>query len=172
MVAPALIISICALFFTILSFWWLNWRRGKLYVSNPRLFAALGKNDLLLIEIPLIFFNNGAAPIIIENLKLNVHDEEEVKILDYIAILDKIGTDEGRTFASQFAVRGRDCVKLICEFQRRPGGFIFKAKSYKVDLMGKLSHKEKWKKLTSFDIKINEIALSKIGNCLLTYDNF
>jgi hypothetical protein len=55
--ALALVISIFALLFTIFSFWWMNWRKGKLIIGPPRSFAlaAQGKEGLLLIRIPLIF---------------------------------------------------------------------------------------------------------------------
>jgi len=39
----ALFISVFALLFTIFSFWWMNWRRGKIIVGSPRSFAATSK---------------------------------------------------------------------------------------------------------------------------------
>jgi hypothetical protein len=39
MTSEAVIISIAALAFTVFSFWWMNWRKGKLIVGPPRTFA-------------------------------------------------------------------------------------------------------------------------------------
>ncbi|PJB57344.1 MAG: hypothetical protein CO097_02675, partial [Candidatus Infernicultor aquiphilus] len=50
----ALFISVFALLFIIFSFWWMNWRRGKIIVGLPRSFAATSKSedDLLIVQLP------------------------------------------------------------------------------------------------------------------------
>ena len=59
----SLLISFFALFFTIFSFWWMNWRKGKIIVGPPRSFAATSKSEdgLLIVQLPLVFYNDGAA---------------------------------------------------------------------------------------------------------------
>ena len=63
MSSAALLISTFALFFTIFSFWWMNWRKGKIIVGPPRSFAATskGENDQLVVQLPFVFYNEGAA---------------------------------------------------------------------------------------------------------------
>lgn len=113
---PALIISSLALLFTIVSFWWMNWRRGKLIVGAPRSFAAKGSQQgNLIITLPLVFYNNGASAIVVQNLRLLLlHEDSDSRPLFFNATLEKLLIDEGRAFATQFPVRGREAIGLIC----------------------------------------------------------
>jgi hypothetical protein len=71
----------------------------------------------IIMELPLVFFNQGATPIIVHSLRL--HIEGGGKPLVFNAVVDKIGTDEGRRFAAQFPVRQQEAVVLICEFNAK-----------------------------------------------------
>src|SRR5688572_21193856 len=107
MTYAALIISITALLFTVFSFWWMNWRTGNLRVGRPRTFAAFGSQDgKVVLEFPLIFFNDGPIPIFVQNLRLIFLEEKQPRPLNFIAIVKKLGTDEDRAFATQFPVDG------------------------------------------------------------------
>jgi hypothetical protein len=70
MSAIALAVSVFAPAFTTYSFWWMNWRKGKLEIGNIRTYAAVSSGKKLLIELPIIFFNSGALPVLVENLRL------------------------------------------------------------------------------------------------------
>jgi len=170
----AIIISILALLFTVFSFWWMNLRKGKIRVGVPRSYAAKGGGDtVLLIEVPLVFFNDGATPIIIQNLRLIFPDEKsETKPLTFVATVNKLGTDEGRTFASQFPVRGREALKLICEFQRTPGNLIFEEKQYLVKLQAVIDDKDNWETICSFPLNVTMHALMTINERFITHDNW
>jgi hypothetical protein len=170
----ALIISLLALLFTLFSFWWMNWRRGNIRVGIPRSYAAKGsKNNTLLVEIPIVFFNDGATPILIQNLRL-IFPEESPKgePLTFVATVEKIGTDEGRTFASQFPVHKREALKLICEFHRTPGDLIFEVKQYLVELQAVLDDKTDWVTLCLFPINVTNHSLKTINERFITHDNW
>lgn len=82
----ALMLSIFALVFTIYSFWWMNWRRGKLIVGIPRSYAAFGsKDERIILEFPFDFINTGPLPIIIRNLRLLILNEESQAPLTFTA---------------------------------------------------------------------------------------
>jgi len=67
----ALVISGLALLFSVASFYWMNWRRGRILVGPPKSFAAVGSQDAkLIIRLPLVFFNSGAIPIVVQDLQL------------------------------------------------------------------------------------------------------
>ena len=139
---PAILISILALSFTIYSFWWMNWRRGKLIVGCPRSYAAYGSKDsILVLEFPFDFFNNGPLPIIIRNMRLVILDEELDIPLTFTAIVKKLGKDEDRSLSTQIVIPGREAKVIICEFQRRPGELIFEKKIYQIELQAKLDKK-------------------------------
>jgi hypothetical protein len=118
---PLVWAALLALLFSVGSFWWMHWRRGKLRVSAPRSYAVVGQKDRLYILAPFVFYNDGAAPIIVETLR-RIIDNQVDRPLTFQATLTKLGTSEGRGFAFQFPVPGRQAVSLICEFQRQPGG--------------------------------------------------
>ena len=169
---PALIISILALLFTVFSFWWMNWRKGKLHVGSPRSFAAFGSMDRkMVLEFPFVFFNDGPTPIIVQNLRLIFCEEQPPRPLNFIATVKKLGTDEGRTFATQFPVRGREAVLLICEFQREPGGMVFEARSYPMELQAKLGNSKEWKQICSFSLNVSKRSLQTINKQFVVHDN-
>ena len=169
----AVTISILALAFTVFSFYWMNWRRGKLLISPPRTYAAIGsQSGKLVIDLPLVFFNNGPIPIVVQNLRLLFpEDKLYVQPLRFIATVEKIGTKEGRGFATQFPVRGREAVKMICEFQREPGNLIFKTRVYAVELQAKLDYDERWQTLLTFKLRVNLESMAAINSQFVAHDN-
>ena len=170
---PALIISSLALLFTVFSFWWMNWRRGKLIVGAPRSFAARGsQQENLIITLPLVFYNNGASAIVVQNLRLLLLQEDsDSKPLFFNATLEKLLKDEGRTFATQFPIRGREAIRLICEFQRSPGNLLFEAGRYPIELQAILDSKKSWERLCRFDLRISESSARNINQQYLAHDN-
>lgn len=170
---PALVISSLALAFTIISFWWMNWRRGKLIVGEPRSYAARGsQTDNLIITLPLVLYNDGAAAIIVQNLRLLLlHEGPKTRPLFFNATLEKLLKDEGRAFATQFPVPGREAVTLICEFQRGPGNLLFEAKHYPIELQAILDANKKWKKLCRFDLRVTDSAAPILNKQYVAHDN-
>jgi hypothetical protein len=170
---PALIISSLALLFTILSFWWMNWRRGSLRIGTPRSYAAKGSIDEnLIITLPFVFYNNGASAIIVQNLRLLLLNEQSnAKPLFFNATLERLLKDEGRAFATQFPVRGREAVTIICEFQRKPGDLLFEKGSYPIELQAILNENHKWQTLCRFDLNVKQESLSSINKQYIAHDN-
>lgn len=169
---PALSISILALLFTVFSFWWMNWRRGKLIVGKPRSYAAYSSPDgKMVMHLPFVFYNSGPLPIFVQNLRVVFLDEESPKPLSFIATVNKIGKDEGRTFATQFPLSGRDAILLICDFQRNPSGRVFEAGKYAMELQAKVNNHQKWKRVCSFELNIAESSVPTIAKQFIVHDN-
>ena len=168
----AIIISTLALLFTIFSFWWMNWRTGKLRVGAPRTYAAIGSlTSNMVLELPFVFFNDGPMPIIVQNLRLVFSDETQLRPLSFIATVKKLGRDEDRSFATQFPVRGREAILMICEFQREPGGIAFKARSYPMELQAKLVNSKLWKCICCFPLNVSLQSLQTINKAFVVHDN-
>ena len=166
----AIIISIAALTFTLYSFWWQNWRSGQIVVGAPRLYAAYVDKEKLIIEIPLVIYNSGPKPFLIENLQLELEGVSEP--LYFVATVAKLGTDEDRAFATQFPLHGNKAQNLICEFQRYPKGFTFEAKEYKVKLNALVNEKRDWKCLKMFTLCVSEKDLETInGKAFIVHEN-
>ena len=116
---------------------------------------------------PFLFFNDGPTPIIVQNLRLLLKDEEEQRPLTFMAFLQNMGSSEGRSFATQFPIRAREVESMICEFQREPSNITFEIKSYPVELQAQLDSSKQWKCICHFLLNIS----SPITNAGIVRDN-
>ena len=160
---PALIISISAIAFTIFSFWWMNWRKGRLKVSLVKHFAIHNSEKKLYIELPLVFFNTGAMPVIVESLRLFLIDRTGAnKKLHFNAIRKELMESDGRYFATPFSVNKGDSKKIVCEFQKNPSEFTITNTTYTLMLEAKLYKSNKWEKIKTLYISIPKERLENI----------
>jgi hypothetical protein len=166
----ALALSLVAIAFSAFTFWWLNWRPGKLHLNIPTTYAGYGGSDKLLLEFPFVFYNGGGTPVVVDDLRIRLPQEPGIP-LAFNATVDKIGTDEGRVFSTPFWIGPRQAVGLICEFQRAPGDLSFELRDYKLILEGRLNGSRSWKRLLTFSLRITERALSTLENSLLVHVN-
>lgn len=144
----------------------MNWRRGSLRVGTPRSYAMKGSIDeSLIITLPFVIYNDGASAIIVQNLRLVLlNDQANARPLFFNANLERLLKDEGRAFATQFPVRGREAVKIICEFQRKPGNLLFEEGSYPIELQGIINENHEWQTLCRFDLNVKQESLPSINN--------
>ena len=171
MSSASMLISFFALFFTIFSFWWMNWRRGKIIAGPPRSFAATsnGEDGLFIIQLPLVFYNDGAASQVIQNLRLTIiQNENRSTILYFNNTVPDLVNDKNRKWARQFAVEGRKSYSSVFVFQRKPGNFIFQKGKCQVILEGKLNNDEKWEELLTFDLQIQDKRVNTMNSGKLT----
>ncbi len=168
----AFTISMLALLFTFFSFWWMNWRTGKLKIGAPRSYAALGSLERqMILEFPFVFFNDGPMPIIVQNLRLVFSDETQRRPLVFIAVVKKLGRDDDRSFATQFPVRGREAILLICEFQRDPGGLVFQERRYPMELQAQTDGSKLWTCICRFTLNVSAQGLQTINQAFVVHDN-
>lgn len=135
-----------------------------MYVGNQILsYAACSSEDLdlLVIKLPLVFYNDGATPIIINNLKLIQLSENNKDPIEFVATSKNIENDEERKFATNFYIPGRQVKRLICEFQRRPRHLNFEEKKCVFELYGNLNNNE-WGKLTNIIINVQKKSLQPL----------
>lgn len=168
----ALLISGFALLFSIASFYWMNWRRGRIHVGPPKSYVTMGSQDAkLTMKLPLVFFNSGAIPIVIQDLQLVFVGEKSPDPLVFTATSPMLEKSEGRALAFQFPVRGREAASLICEFQRVPGNLLFDQQTYRLDLEAKLDKATKWKQIASFELHVSEKAMQFINRNSIAHNN-
>jgi hypothetical protein len=150
----------------------MNWRRGTLEISNIRTYAAVSTTNKLLIELPIIFFNPGALPVLVENLRLTFPDlGGPHTALHFNATVQKLGTDEGRAFATPFAVHKGQALLTICEFQRLRSGFEFKPQNYETAIEAMLGGNAEWKVIKTFQLKVRESQVKALNSVLVVHDN-
>ncbi|MET4924420.1 hypothetical protein P3L51_19020 [Streptomyces sp. PSRA5] len=158
----AAVVAACALLFTIASFWWLNARQGLLKSYAPHSFAAAVTGSKTLIRIPLIFFNTGPKPIIVQNLRLVFPSVERdgVIVLPWSTTRDRIRPerDDDPRLPSVFVVAGRSAVQVFVEFSTPFPNFIPEHQEYQATIQCKLGHRKQWKGLLVFPIQLGNIA--------------
>ena len=165
----ALIVASLALALSTFTFWWLNWRPGKLVIGTPPSYAGYGNSDKIILEFPFVFFNAGAKPVVVDNLRVRL-PHEGGKPLIFNATVGKLGTADDRAFATQFFVGATQAVRLICEFQRKPG-FVFEVRDYKVVLEARLDGDGKWQAIHTFPLRVTDSGVGTLSTSLLVHDN-
>lgn len=91
-----------ALLFTTLSFWWMNWRPGKLQVgSTPTYMAAGSLESKLILGLLPLFYNSGALPAVVHNLRLVFLDaDDQGTPVKFMATLNKLNSAKARSTVS------------------------------------------------------------------------
>jgi hypothetical protein len=170
-------LALIGLLWAVGTFWWMNWRKGKIVLGTPRSYAAVsqGRDGMLLVRLPLVFYNTGAATIIIQNLRLTLEQnggKSAVLYFNQIALKLDSKQDEG-DWAKQFPVEGRKAFSAICEFLRKPGYFVFSAGECNALLEGKFDNDREWKVVIRFKLRTPAIYLETLNSDrpLIPYDN-
>jgi hypothetical protein len=158
---PGVVISLLALAFTVSSFWWINARRGKIKCFAPHTFAAyLGDKSTCLLRFPFVIYNNGATPIIIENMRLASLDAEK-NTMDWGFTRKTLSPgnneDDKSELPAVFSVPGRTAVQLYIEFFGEFFEYPPQPRPYSVSLEVKVSHRKKWRTYTKFTLHIDHV---------------
>lgn len=158
-IKPELVISFLALFFTIVAFWWLHARRGKLIVSEPHSYALASSSSVLFLRLPLVLYNTGPIPIVVQNLRIWFVGENDVLPLPWRTSRKQLkpASDDGHSMPSAFPVNGRQASQIFIEFGGPFPGFSVEAKIYRIRLEGVLGHKQRWVTLLEFDLRVTMV---------------
>jgi hypothetical protein len=184
-VTPSMAIALAALAFTIASFWWMNVRRGSLHGHRPHSFAAVVAPDKVLINLPLVFHNDGAAPIVVLDLRLRLErptgqvasriggssnrpwDKPEIPeplpiTMWWRGTRSEVQPREGnRPLPAAFPVPGRTAVTAFIEFGREresegpPLDWIGGPCTATVEAT--MAHRERWIDLLTFELHTERI---------------
>ena len=152
MVYAALAISILALGFTLVSFWWLNARKGTLEATRPPNYAFANKPELRL-RFPLAFFNTGAKALIVTDLRVVFDDKPTPSPSRWMTTRTKLRPEEhdGFAFATPFSVGGRSAKEVIAEFGDVRGWSLEPLSKYRLRLQAKIHPSEEWTDVVTFD---------------------
>ncbi len=143
-----LILSACAVSFTIGSFWWLNARLGKLVTNGPQYCFGSFDNEKLAIQLPVVFENTGPKPIVISALRLRF-------LYAHRDHLVWVGFSENPLkpnveFKSPIAVKGFGAIGKTLYFHRE--GVKNLTTEQEVQLEGIWSNKNSWRVLATFKL--------------------
>lgn len=170
-----LTIAILALLFSVISFWWTHWRRGKIIVSFPVKFGInyTKSNSKLIIELPLVFYNTGAATIIINNLRLNILDaNNQIKYLHFNNTFDDLENNNGRQWGFSFSIEGRKTFSKVFVFMKT--GIQFKIPDDKIDYNLELqkNNKYSWVSILKGKLETPKLHHKTMYEILRCYNNY
>jgi hypothetical protein len=146
------LIACLALAFTIGSFWWLNARQGRLKSFAPHSFAAAATSEQSRLRLPLVLYNTGAKPIIVQNMRLWFPGTGS-PVLPWSATKSQLmpDRDDGRDLPAVFSILGRTAQQMFIEFGGRfAGGLPDRDCQAQIDV--KLGHREGWDHLITFTL--------------------
>jgi len=150
----AALVAACALAFTIVSFWWLHARQGRLNAWEPLTFSGAVTPSQSRLRFPVVVYNTGAKPIIVRDLRLSFLDEPMATMpLPWTSLRSHLRPeqDDGLKMPAVFAVSGRTALQLFIEFgTSKPRYLVPEARTYRVSIEVLLGHKTEWCPLVTF----------------------
>lgn len=170
-----LFISIIALLFSISSFWWIHWRRGKIVVSFPIKFSLNfnSNSKKLIIGLPLVFYNNGASSIIVNNLRLKLFDRNhKEQLLHFNNTFLDLETDRERQLGYAFPIEGRKSYSKVFVFMKSGIDFEIPNEKLKVNLQAQVNNDYKWIELLKISLLTPEIHHQTMREILRAYNNY
>ncbi len=144
----ALLVSGGALAFTLGSFWWLHARTGALTAARPRSYAF---HKQVRLRLPLVVFNTGAKALIVDDLRV-VLDDQIRPPLAWITTRTGLrpNSEDGFSFATPFAVKGRDTTEVVAEFGDELGWSPQPSSRHSLRLQAQVHPADEWVDLAVF----------------------
>jgi hypothetical protein len=154
----SLLIACLALAFTIGSFWWLNARQGSLKSFEPHTFAAAATPQQSRVRLPLVLYNTGAKPIVVQDMRL-LFPGRESAVLPWTATRSQLMPVPGDkpVLPAVFSILGRTAQQTFIEFGVSfPAGVPAQDCQAQIDV--KLGHREGWDHLLTFTFRATRIT--------------
>lgn len=165
-------IAVLALLFTVATFWWQNWRRGSLHVTEPHAFAMVSDSTLALVRLPVALYNTGARTILVQNLRLWLPGQNDIEALPWRTTRRTLrpGKDDVEDFPAPFAVQGRDAVVRFLEFGHPLPGFVIQRGPQPARLEALLGHRRGWVTVLEFVLLVPDQPTVDLSS-YLAHDN-
>jgi hypothetical protein len=158
-------IATLALLFTIGSFWWLNARQGKLRSYWPHSFGFSQMPNKILLRFPLVLYNTGPKPIVVQDLRLSFINEPGPPSLPWRTSRSQLmpNTVDDPQLPAVFSVPGRQAQQHFIEFgidspERLPD-LELATREHRVQVEVLLGHKRKWQRLVAGPLQAKDIEL-------------
>lgn len=168
------IISVLALGFTLFSFWWMNWRPGRLRVGDLRQFAAgrtsTGESDApvsICIGLPLVIVNTGACTVVLESLRLTPVGRDRLGGLSFRNVESPLWTiDVSQVKQDNFflpaSVKANEVLRSNFVFTAEQSRLKIDRRLYHMHLEGKISWSRDWTKLKDIELDFRDFDDQKL----------
>lgn len=169
MTAPVLI-SCLALIFTVGSFYWLQARKGRLKLYPVMTFSGYWKKSRLVLRLPVILFNSGARPRVINALRLVTTDDVGKRITlechSFRKTIDPTSEDM-EDMAHAYAIPGRQVVTKHAHFAVDSLPVLDRADPTSFEVEALVDDSTKWRKLGAVTVHVEIMHTSSY----ITYSN-
>ncbi|MFE0151797.1 hypothetical protein ACFWY5_31945 [Nonomuraea sp. NPDC059007] len=159
-ITSAVIISGCALGFTVGSFWYQNIRRGELRAFEPHTFGATVTTRLIRLRLPLVFYNDGARPIVVRGMRLHLaYDTTLITVPWNGGTKSRLMPEEGDhlDLPAAFPVEGRKALQVFAEFSITKSPPDVHPVEYTAHLEVMLDEPDHWIELLIFPLRAGNI---------------
>lgn len=153
-------------------------RPGKLLVGKPRAWATAiaqgGGERRRLISLPILFYNQGALPVLVQNLRLvPVASSRESTAYDFNSVATSLTHDTPHTPATQMPVPGRQTLALVGEFLHPKNEGRLPTGRHAFELQAVLGENMNWTVLTSLELVVlPEVAIAVERGDFIALDNW
>lgn len=165
-----LIVSVLAVSLSLYGYWLMHGRMGRLIVSPPRSFKSVDTGEKLIVELPLGFYNDGAAAIVVDNLLLRAQQEKVRMLFRFEYTRDELDA-EAHHWATQIALAGKEAVMKVFSFQVNKGETSLSAGTWDCVLLAKLNHEAGYREVSRFKLNVSRLtgSFSAIDNTATEY---
>jgi|SRR5215216_512609 len=154
--AISLGVAVSSVVFAVLSFWWLNARRGQLVCAPPHAFGMAATPQLLLLRLPLTLYNTGARSLVVRDLRCRFPETRQVAALPWRTTRRTLRPEKGdvEDFPTPFPVRGREAIPVIPEFGGPFPGFSLDEGSHRCLVEILENDRDSWRTLLDFHLHV------------------
>jgi hypothetical protein len=146
-----------ALLFTVLSFWWLHARPGRLRTYEPTTWAAYVGRDHSAIRLPLVLHNTGAAPLVVIGLRLRFVERGELMTWEWTRTRVDPKADDIEDATTPFSIPGGGTRELVAEFVGSLPGIVPEQRAYPVAIEALSSLSSGWGEILPFDLQFKNL---------------
>lgn len=163
---PSLLVALAALLFSIVSFWWLQARRGKLKMSSiPAFSGHIAHDGRIALRLPVLLYNTGARTRVVDELRLVIPSWDH-PIGDWQTFHSTLEPRSGPTdrddFAGPYAIDGRRAVMRFVKFTHAVGARLPEPAATPGALEARLDGSDDWETVAPLTIYLAHMAHPEI----------
>jgi hypothetical protein len=113
--------------------------------------------ERIILELPLVFYNDGAAAIVVDNLMLLAGQEKVKMLLRFQYTREELG-DETHHWATQIALAGREAVMKVFSFQVNKGETNLTMGTWDCSLLAKLNNRMSYIEISRFRLNVSRLS--------------
>ena len=134
--------------------------KGGLKSYEPQSFAACRIPDKLRLLFPLVIYNSGATPIVVQDMRLTFPEESRWKApLPWTTTRSQLPpSSDGWTFPAVFSIAGRTAQQMFIEFGGPFSIVTPLARGCRIRIEMKVAYRKRWIQLVTFTLRAAHVT--------------